>query len=61
MVEKPVEDEFILKMHWNMIIGLYYKIIMRIISDDRKGTLYNKFFTTIVSALPLATVINSDH
>ncbi len=43
--------------------GLYYKIIMTIVSDDRMWTLYYKFFTTIVSALPLlalATVVNYD-
>jgi len=45
------------------VCGLYYKIIMMIVSDDCNWTLYYKFFTAIVGALPLAlaTVVNYDH
>ncbi len=39
--------------------GLYYQIIMAIVSDDREWSLYYK--CVIALALPKASVINCDH
>jgi len=46
----------------NSFSGLYYKIIMTIVSDDSKWTLYYKIIMMIESALTLAlaSVINYD-
>ncbi len=49
---------------WSKLLfsGLYYKIIMTIIGDDRKWALYSKIIIIITrpSPLALASVINYD-
>jgi len=49
---------------WSKILfnGLYYNIIMTIISDDRKWALYYEIIIMIANVLPLAlaSVINYD-